>query len=148
MVRVAIGADHNGVALKAHLTERLRVAGYEVEDVGTSCTCTVDYPALCVAVCERVVAGKADVGVFVGGTGQGEVIACNKVAGIRAGVAYSPLAVEISRGHNDANVMVLGARTTSDEDAAAWLDLWLATPFKGGVHADRVDQLTRLDAAR
>lgn len=148
MVRLALAADHNGVELKAHLADRLRAGGHVVDDLGVHGTDVVDYPALCVAVCDRVITGAAEVGVVVGGSGQGEVIACNKMAGIRAGLAYSPFAVEISRGHNDANVMVLGAKTIGAAEAEALVALWLATPFKGGVHAERVAQLSRLDAGR
>lgn len=148
MVRLAVAADHNGVALKLHLSDRLRAGGHEVDELGAHGTDVVDYPALCVAVCDRVTTGTADVGVVIGGSGQGEVIACNKVAGIRAGLAYSVFAVEVSRGHNDANVMVLGAKITGFAEAEALVALWLATPFKGGVHAERVEQLNRLDAGR
>jgi ribose 5-phosphate isomerase B len=148
MVRIALAADHNGVALKTHLTDWLRAKGHIVDDLGTHTTDIVDYPPLCVAVCDRVGAGTVDVGIVVGGSGQGEVIACNKVPGIRAGLAYSTFAVEISRGHNDANVMVLGAKTTGTIEAEALVALWLGTPFKGGVHAERVAQLHRLDERR
>lgn len=148
MVRIALAADHNGVALKAHLADLLRAGGHLVTDLGAHGTDTVDYPPLCVAVCDHVTTRAADVGIVVGGSGQGEVIACNKMPGIRAGLAYSTFAVEISRGHNDANVMVLGAKTIGVAEAEALVTLWLATPFKGGVHADRVAQLRRLDGSR
>jgi ribose 5-phosphate isomerase B len=148
MVRIALAADHNGVALKARLADRLRADGHVVEDLGAHGPDVVDYPPLCVALCDLVGAGRADVGIVVGGSGQGEVIACNKMPGIRAGLAYSTFAVEISRGHNDANVMVLGAKTVEATEAETLVDLWLATPFKGGVHADRVAQLRRLDGSR
>ncbi len=148
MVRIALAADHNGVALKARLADRLRADGHVVEDLGAHGPDVVDYPPLCVALCDRVGSGRADVGIVVGGSGQGEVIACNKMPGIRAGLAYSTFAVEISRGHNDANVMVLGAKTVEATEAETLVDLWLATPFKGGVHADRVAALRRLDTRR
>jgi ribose 5-phosphate isomerase B len=93
-----------------------------------------------------VAGGAADLAIVVGGSGQGEVIACNKVRGIRAGLAYSRFAVEVSRGNNDANVMVLGTKVVSDDEALELLDLWLATTFKGGPHQVRVDQIGRLEA--
>jgi ribose 5-phosphate isomerase B len=92
-----------------------------------------------------VAEGRADLGIVIGGSGQGEVIACNKVRGVRAGLAYSRFAVEISRGNNDANVMVLGTKVLSDDEAEELLALWLDTPFKGGVHAARVAQIGALD---
>lgn len=144
-MRVAIAADHNGVELKEHLINTLVAAGHLVEDLGTNGTAVVDYPALCVAVCGRVTGGTADVGIVVGGSGQGEVIACNKLPGIRAGLAYSRFAVEISRGNNDANVMVLGAKVVTPEEADELLDAWLATQFKGGVHAERIAQINALE---
>ena len=148
MATIAIAADHNGVALKARLVDWLVAHGHVAEDLGTHGDEVVDYPALCVAVGSRVAGGGADHGIVVGGSGQGEVVACNKLRGIRAGLAYSRFAVEISRGNNDANVMVVGAKVVSDDEAVDLLGLWLETPFKGGVHADRVAQISRLDDAR
>ena len=148
MTRVAIAADHNGVFLKAHLVAWLEAHGHIADDLGTNGTEVVDYPALCVAVGTRVAEHDADLGVVVGGSGQGEVVACNKVKGIRAGLAYSRFAVEISRGNNDANVMVIGTKVVTDQEAVDLLALWLSTPFKGGVHQQRVDQVNRLDDAR
>jgi ribose 5-phosphate isomerase B len=95
-----------------------------------------------------VAAGTADLAIVVGGSGQGEVIACNKVRGVRAGLAYSRFAVQVSRGNNDANVMVIGSKVVSDEEAIALVELWLDTPFNGGRHQDRVDQITDLEADR
>lgn len=146
MTRLAIAADHNGVVLKERLIDWLVAHGHLVEDLGTHSTGTVDYPPLCAAVGRRVTSGAADVGLVLGGSGQGEVIACNKLRGIRAGLAHSRFAVEISRGHNDANVMVLGTKVTSDDEAEELLALWLDTPFKGGVHQDRVEQIGRLES--
>jgi ribose 5-phosphate isomerase B len=90
----------------------------------------------------------ADLAIVIGGSGQGEVIACNKVRGVRAGLAYSRFAVQISRGNNDANVMVIGTKVVSDEEAIELVALWLATPFNGGRHQDRVDQITELEASQ
>ena len=95
-----------------------------------------------------VASGTADLAIVIGGSGQGEVIACNKVRGVRAGLAYSPFAVRISRGNNDANVMVIGTKVVSGSDAIALVELWLDTPFNGGRHQHRVDQITALEADR
>lgn len=143
---MALAGDHHGVALKARLAAWLTERGHLVDDLGArDDAAVVGYPPLCAAVSRRVATGDADLAVVVGGSGQGEVIACNKVRGIRAGLAHSRFAVEISRGHNDANVMVLGTKVVSDDDALDLLELWLATPFKGGVHQDRVDQIRALE---
>jgi ribose 5-phosphate isomerase B len=146
-MRVALAADHHGVRLKGRLAEWLARRGHITVDLGGHDPhAVVDYPPLCAAASRRVAGGTADLAIVVGGSGQGEVIACNKVRGIRAGLAYSRFAVEISRGNNDANVMVLGTKVVSDDEAFALLDLWLATPFKGGPHQVRVDQISGLEA--
>ncbi|MEU6324079.1 RpiB/LacA/LacB family sugar-phosphate isomerase [Streptomyces sp. NPDC047009] len=144
-MRVVIAADHNGVLLKSRLTHWLIVHGHVVADIGTHTAETVDYPPLCAEVGRRVGSGHDDLGIVIGGSGQGEVIACNKMRGVRAGLAYSRFAVEISRGNNDANVMVLGTKVLGDDEAEELLALWLDTPFKGGVHAARVAQISSLE---
>ncbi|SEK91588.1 ribose 5-phosphate isomerase B [Blastococcus sp. DSM 46786] len=145
-MRIAIAADHNGVALKARLVEALRAGGHEVDDRGAaSHEEVVDYPPLCEDVCRRVVDGRADAGVVVGGSGQGEAIACNKIAGIRAGLCPDVWHAEISRGNNDANVLVLGAKVVAPGTAEVVLRTWLATPFKGDVHARRVAMIAALE---
>jgi ribose 5-phosphate isomerase B len=145
-VRIAIAADHNGVALKARLVDALRAGGHEVDDRGADDhEQLVDYPPLCEDVCRRVVGGTADRGIIVGGSGQGEVIACNKIPGIRAGLCPDVWHAEISRGNNDANVLVLGAKVISPELAEEVLQSWLNTPFKGDVHARRVAMIGRLE---
>jgi ribose 5-phosphate isomerase B len=147
MARFAVAADHNGVAHKERVVGWLSEAAHETLDLGVHHTATVDYPALCVAVGQAVTSGRADTGVMIGGSGQGEVIALNKLAGIRAGLAFSHFAVEVSRGNNDANVMVLGAKLCSADEAVELLARWIDTPFKGGDHARRVAQITQLEAA-
>ncbi|SDM37447.1 RpiB/LacA/LacB family sugar-phosphate isomerase [Nonomuraea jiangxiensis] len=144
-MRVVIAADHNGVPLKSRLAGWLTGRGHLVADLGAHTTDVVDYPPLCAEVGRRVAAGHDDLGIVIGGSGQGEVIACNKVRGVRAGLAYSRFAVEISRGNNDANVMVLGTKVLGDDEAEELLALWLDTPFKGGVHAARVAQIGALE---
>jgi ribose 5-phosphate isomerase B len=144
-VRFVIAGDHNGVALKAHLIRWLTQRGHHVTDRGAHGPEAVDYPELCADVGRRVVAGEADFGIVTGGSGQGEVIACNKIHGVRAGLCHTEFATQISRGHNDANVMVLGAKVLSDAQAEEMLEVWLATPFKGGQHQIRLDQIEALE---
>jgi ribose 5-phosphate isomerase B len=105
----------------------------------------VDYPPLCAAVGRRVAAGTADRGIVVGGSGSGEQMACNKIAGIRAGVCHDLFTAEIARAHNDANVLILGAKIVAPALAEMITDLWLKTPFKGGRHAERLDQIAALE---
>ncbi len=145
-MRIAIAADHNGIALKALFTERLRAAGHEVEDCGAhTADEPVDYPPLCAEVCSRVVAGAADRAIVVGGSGQGESIACNKIRGIRAGVCPDVFHAQISRGNNDGNVLIVGAKVVGPELAEQILATWLETPFKGGPHQRRLDQIAALE---
>jgi ribose 5-phosphate isomerase B len=145
-MRVAITADHNGVALKQRLAVVLREQGHDVDDrapqVGVG---TVDYPPLCADVCGQVADGAADRGIVVGGSGQGEAIACNKIRGIRAGLCHDVWGTEISRGNNDSNVLVLGAKVVTPELAERIAVTWLTTPFKGGVHARRLEQIDALE---
>lgn len=144
-MRIVIAADHNGVALKARLAVLLRERGHAVDDRGTHGDDEVDYPALCAEVGRAVAGHAADMGVVVGGSGQGEVIACNKVRGVRAGLCHTQFATKISRGNNDANVLVLGAKVIGPEEAVSIVETWLATPFKGGRHQRRVDQIAALE---
>lgn len=145
-MRIAIAADHNGVTLKDRLVWLLRSQGHEVQDRGTDGAAgVVDYPPLCEDVCRRVVAGTADRAIVVGGSGQGEVIACNKIAGIRAGLCPDVWHAEISRGNNDANVLVLGAKVIDPDLAEHVLVAWLTTPFKAAEHARRVEMIARLE---
>ena len=145
-MRIAIAADHNGIARKAHLIDVLRAAGHTVDDRGADDhDAQVDYPPLCEDVSRRVVDGRVDRGIIVGGSGQGEVIACNKIAGIRAGLCPDVWHAEISRGNNDANVLVLGAKVIDAVRAEQVLATWLTTPFKGDVHARRVEMIAALE---
>jgi ribose 5-phosphate isomerase B len=146
-MRIAIAADHNGRALKARLIARLTAQGHEVDDRGSGDAdgATVDYPPLCADVCGLVVGGHADRAIVVGGSGMGEVIACNKISGIRAGLCHDLFTTEISRGNNDANVLVIGAKVVGPERAEEIVDLWFATSFRGGVHRRRLDQIAALE---
>src|SRR5436190_6833933 len=145
-MRIAITADHNGVALKRQLTALLEAGGHEVDDRGGPVgEDPVDYPPLCEDVCRQVLAGEADFAIVVGGGGSGETIACNKLAGIRAVACPSVWQAEIARGNNDGNVLVLGAKVVEPELAEQIVDAWLATPFKGAEHARRLAMIAALE---
>ncbi|WP_249522874.1 RpiB/LacA/LacB family sugar-phosphate isomerase [Modestobacter marinus] len=145
-MRIAIAADHNGVALKAGLITWLRAQGHQVEDRGTdSDALVVDYPLLCADICRRVVDGQVDRAIMVGGSGMGETVACNKVRGIRAGLCTDLFHARISRANNDANVLVLGAKVLAAEQAREITELWLDTRFTGGPHQRRLDQIAALE---
>jgi ribose 5-phosphate isomerase B len=144
-VRIVLAADHNGVALKDYLIERLTVAGHEISDIGARPGETVDYPPLCAAAGRQVAAGAADRGIVIGGSGSGEQMACNKVPGVRAGVCHDLFTTEIARAHNDANVLILGAKIVAPALAEIITSLWLATPFKGGQHARRLEQIAAIE---
>ncbi|MEA2381340.1 MAG: ribose 5-phosphate isomerase [Solirubrobacteraceae bacterium] len=145
-MRIAITADHNGVALKRRLVAWLEAHGHDVDDraahVGDE---VVDYPPLCEDVCRRVLDGDADRGVVVGGSGSGEAIACNKLPGIRATLCLDLFVARIARANNDGNVLVTGAKVVSPELAEEILETWTATPFRGGPHARRLDQIAALE---
>lgn len=145
MTRIAIGSDHAGFELKAHFVERLRGLGHEVLDLGTDSTDSVDYPLYCAAVGRAVVAGDADRGIVLGGSGQGEQLAANKVKGVRAALCNDLYTARMGRSHNDANVLSIGARVVGIDLADEILDLFLSTPFEGGRHARRVAQITALE---
>ena len=138
---IPIGADHAGVALKARLVAELKALGYQPEDVGTNSTDSVDYPDYAHDVARRVESGQAQRGILLCGTGLGMAYAANRHPGVRAAVAWSPEIAALSRGHNDANVLVLPARFVSEEDGVKILKTWLETPFEGGRHQKRVDKI-------
>jgi ribose 5-phosphate isomerase B len=145
-MRIALAADHNGVALKSSITALLTRLGHQVEDLGAhEGDGEVDYPPLCAALCRLVVTKGADRGIVLGGSGLGETVACNKIHGIRAGLCHDTWSAGISRGHNDANVLILAAKVLGAETAAEIVETWLTTPFKGGVHQRRLDQIAELE---
>ena len=144
-MRVAIGADHAGFALKQHLVEVLRGLGHDVDDHGTDSEESVDYPEICAGVGRAVAEGRADRGIVLGGSGQGEQIAANKVPGVRAALCNDLFTARLSREHNDANVLSMGGRIVAPGLADEILKLWLDTPFEGGRHQRRIDQITELE---
>ncbi|MEM8885825.1 MAG: ribose 5-phosphate isomerase B [Planctomycetota bacterium] len=144
-MRIAIGSDHAGFDLKEFLKAGLAAAGHEVLDLGCPDASSVDYPEFGSAVGEAVVAGDAERGVVVCGTGIGISMAANKVPGVRAALVHDRFTTEMSRKHNDANVLALGARTMDERHARELLELWLATAFEGGRHERRVGKINALD---
>jgi ribose 5-phosphate isomerase B len=144
-MKIAIGSDHAGYELKEHLRAYLAEAGHEVADMGTDSTESVDYPPICAGVAREVVAGNADRGIVLGGSGQGEQIAANKVKGARAALCNDLYTARYSRLHNDANVLSIGARVVGEGLADEILRVWLTTEFEGGRHQRRIDELTALE---
>ena len=144
-MRVAFGADHAGFPLKEDLKAFLADAGHEVLDHGTDSTEPVDYPPFCAEVARAVVRGEADRGIVLGGSGQGEQIAANKVNGIRAALCHDLFLARLSREHNDANVLAMGARVVAPAYAREIVRVWLATPFEGGRHEARLEQIGRIE---
>lgn len=144
-MRIAIGADHAGWELKEHLRERLERAGHTVVDCGTNSAESADYPDFAIPVARRVAAGAVDRGILVCSTGVGMSIAANKIPGVRAALGTGVEEVRLTRGHNDANVLTLGARYTSPAQADAMVDAFLATDFLGGRHARRIGKIAALE---
>jgi ribose 5-phosphate isomerase B len=145
-MRVAIGADHAGFLLKEHLKQTLERLGHSVDDHGTHGEASVDYPPICLAVGRAVAQGRADRGVVLGGSGQGEQIAANKVPGVRAALCNELFTARLSREHNDANVLSMGGRIVAFGLADEILEVWMNTAFSGGRHQRRIDQI--LEAER
>jgi ribose 5-phosphate isomerase B len=144
-MRVAIGSDHAGFVLKTHLIETLAGLGHDVEDHGTTNEEPVDYPPICADVARSVAGQRAERGIVLGGSGQGEQIAANKVHGVRAALCNDLYTARLSRQHNDANVLSMGGRIVAAELADEILTLWLSTTFEGGRHARRIEQISALE---
>jgi len=145
VARIALGSDHAGYELKRHFVEVLSAEGHEIIDHGTHSTETVDYPLFCAAAGRSVRDGAADVGIVVGGSGQGEQLAANKVRGVRAALCNDLYTARLARAHNDANVLAIGARVVGVGLAEEILAVFLSTSFDGGRHAKRVAQITELE---
>jgi ribose 5-phosphate isomerase B len=144
-MKIAIGADHAGFALKDHVRDELRQAGHVVVDLGTNSAESTDYPDYACAVAHDVVTGVADRGILVCSTGVGMSIAANKVDGIRAALAINPDEVRLIRAHNDANIITIGARYTDPQAAHEMVRVFLETPFDGGRHARRIGKIAKLE---
>jgi ribose 5-phosphate isomerase B len=144
-MRIAIGSDHAGYSLKSLLIRRLEELGHEVADLGTHSEASVDYPPICAAVGRAVARGSADRGIVLGGSGQGEAIAANKVHGVRAALCNDVHTAKLAREHNDANVLSMGGRIVGTGVALEVLRLFLETPFEGGRHVRRVEQIAAVE---
>jgi ribose 5-phosphate isomerase B len=144
-VRIALGSDHAGYELKTVVAKHLAEQGHEVVDFGTDSDESVDYPAFCAAVARSTVSGDAVFGIVLGGSGQGEQIAANKVRGARAALCSNEFMARLAREHNDANVLSLGGRVLGDELALAVVDTFLTTGFEGGRHARRLGQIADIE---
>jgi ribose 5-phosphate isomerase B len=147
-MRIAIGSDHAGFALKEKLRQRLQESGHEVLDFGTNSEASCDYPDFAQAVAREVAAERSDRGVLVCSTGIGMAMAANKVAGIRAAQGEREDEVRLTREHNDANVLTLGARHLDDDHAMELIRVFLETGFQGGRHARRVAKISLLEQGR
>jgi len=144
-LRIAIGSDHAGYRMKEHLIAVLTDGGHAVVDLGTDSEESCDYPIFCSAVGREVAAGRVDRGIVLGGSGQGEQLAANKVRGVRAALCNCLYTAEYSRLHNDANVLSMGARVVGEGLADEIVRVWLATEFEGGRHQRRIDQITAIE---
>ena len=145
-MKIAIGSDHAGYDLKQHLIDVLAADGHDIVDLGTNSTESCDYPQFCAAVGRAVRNGEVEVGVVVGGSGQGEQLAANKVHGVRAALCNDLFTARLARAHNDANVLSMGARVVGVGLAEEILATFLATKFDGGRHARRVEQVMQIEA--
>jgi ribose 5-phosphate isomerase B len=144
-MRIAIAADHAGFPLKAELVPWLQGSGHDVTDLGTDSTAAVDYPPFCAAAGRAVVRGDADLGIVLGGSGQGEQIAANKVRGVRAALCHDVWLARMARSHNDANVLSMGARVVATAMAKEIVSVFLSTSFEGDRHSGRIRQLSEIE---
>ncbi|HEX6131358.1 MAG TPA: ribose 5-phosphate isomerase B [Actinomycetota bacterium] len=144
-MRIAIASDHAGFALKRALVAFLEGEGHDVADLGNHTEDPVDYPAYCLQVARAVADGDAERGIVLGGSGQGEQIVANKVDGIRAALCHDLWMARMARRHNDANVLSMGGRVVAPDYAKEIVREWLATPFDGGRHARRIEQIARIE---
>jgi ribose 5-phosphate isomerase B len=144
-VQIAIGSDHAGFALKSHLVEVLAKQGHAVTDFGTDSEAPVDYPKYCAAVGREVASGAAERGIVLGGSGQGEQLTANKILGVRAALCNDLYTARLSRSHGDANVLSMGARPVTFALAEEILGIWMTTPFDGGRHVARLEQIAAIE---
>ena len=144
-MKVAVGSDHAGFEYKQAILEHLRRQGHEAADFGTDSPASVDYPDFIVPVARAVAAGDYDRGIVLGGSGNGEAIAANKVRGVRCALCWNETTAELSRRHNDANVLSLGQRMIAEDEALRIVDRWLATPFDGGRHEPRIRKVDAIE---
>lgn len=147
-MRIVIGSDHRGRGVRSQVIESIKRLGHEVEDVGTHNGAPVDYPDITSRVAHTVSHGEADRGILIGGTGMGMSIAANKLPGVRAAPCHDELTAEMSRRHNDLNVLCLSVDLLSQWLIERIVDVWLDTPFEGGRHARRVEKIIALERGK
>ena len=143
--KIVIASDHGGLETKTALVVSLKAAGVDVEDLGTMTEDSVDYPDFAALVATAVSKGDADRGILVCGTGIGISIAANKFPGVRAAVIHDDFTAKMSKQHNDANVIALGGRVLTPEQACKLVNIWQTTDYEGGRHQRRLDKITRLE---
>ena len=147
-MRIALGTDHRGVALKDALAAFLAERGHEVLDLGADGDQSVDYPGYAFAVAEKVASGEAERGLLICGTGIGMSMAANKVPGVRAALVYDEDSLRLSREHNDANIQVLPGNWLAPARAREWVEAWLNIDFTGDRHQRRLDQIAQYEKDR
>lgn len=145
MLRISFASDHRGVAIKGRLTQKLTEAGYEVFDEGTDSEAAVDYPDYAEVVARKVSCGEADRGILICGTGIGMAIAANKFPGVRAASCYDEVMIELSRRHNDLNVLCLPGDLIGDRPVDDLVLMWLRTEFEGGRHSRRITKIQTIE---
>jgi ribose 5-phosphate isomerase B len=138
-MKIAIGSDHAGYRYKEEIKKLLASLGHEVQDCGTDSEAPVDYPLFIRPVALKVARGEAERGIVLGGSGNGEAIVANRVAGVRCALCWNEESARLGRQHNDANVISLGERMISIESALDIVRIWLDTPFEGGRHQHRIE---------
>lgn len=143
-MKIAMGSDHAGFRYKELLKRHLLAQGHEVRDFGTSSTDRVDYPAFIRPVAEAVGRGEFERGIVLGGSGNGEAIVANRVRGVRCTLCWNTESARLARAHNDANVLSLGERLVSEEEALAILNVWMEQPFDGGRHQHRIEMIDQV----
>ena len=146
-MRISVGSDHRGVAMRQKIIDLLERLGQEVIDVGANSEKAVDYPDIAAAVARRVSCGEADRGILICGTGLGMSIAANKFPGVRAAPCHDDLTAELSRRHNDLNVLCLSGDVVGEKIVDRLVEIWLATPFEGGRHARRIDKICSMEGS-
>lgn len=142
---LVIGSDHGGFLLKQEIKKHLEEKGVDFVDVGCYDENSVDYPDVAKAACDKITSGECDIGILICGTGIGMSLVANKVAGIRCVVCSEPYSAQLSRMHNDTNMLALGARVVGTELAKMIARIWLETAFEGGRHQNRVDMITAIE---
>jgi ribose 5-phosphate isomerase B len=146
-MKIAIASDHAGFQYKQKIAAFLRERGHDVEDFGTHSDASVDYPDFIVPAARAVASGHCERGIVLGGSGNGEAMAANKIKGIRCALCWNEDSARFARAHNDANMLSMGQRLVTEEMALRIVEIWLDTPFEGGRHIPRVNKLNLLGGA-